>query len=192
MARIEIAFIGLKVIARVKNFRHQQMVPRCAEGLVIWQQRSIARSEIGEYDAGAFLAKVGGMMHLLAKTFAGCLAGLLEAIAMTIVEPAMIEAAQAAIFDTAVTQIGAPMGAVQSEETKRAVIGAEQDQIFAQDAYRQRRATARQLFHQGHRLPVAAQQITPRRAGAGLADESIFFAGKHMAILDFGLSDSFY
>jgi hypothetical protein len=104
---------------------------------------------------------------------------------MTIVEPAMIEAAQAAIFDTAVTQIGTPMGAVQSEETKRAVIVAEQDQLFAQDAYRQRRATARQLFHQGHRLPVAAQQITPRRAGAGLADENIFFARKHMSILDF-------
>ena len=51
---------------------------------------------------------------------------------MVIVKPALIEAAQPAILDPAVAQIGAAMWAVESDEARATAIVAEQDEFLAE------------------------------------------------------------
>ena len=58
------------------------------------------------------------MMNLFAKALSGWFTRLFETVAVTIVKPAMVETAQAAIFDAAITQIGAPVGAVLAESSQ--------------------------------------------------------------------------
>src|SRR5512141_530289 len=157
MAGIEIAFVALEIIALVIKLGNQHMAGRRRQRLVVGQQRRLARSHIRKDNPGTLLTWIGGLANLLAKTPVRRLAGLLDAAALTVKQPAMVQAAQAAVFDAAVTQIGAPMGAVLADQAELAVGVPEQDQIFAHNPYRQRRAVAGQLFDQGDRVPVAAQ-----------------------------------
>jgi hypothetical protein len=85
-------------------------------------------------------------MDFLAKPLPGRLAGLLEAVAVDVIKPAMIETAESAVFDSAVTQIGPAMRTMQPQQTRAASIVAKKDQILAQDPHRQRRSVLRQLF----------------------------------------------
>src|ERR1051326_8746298 len=105
-------------------------------------------------DAVAVLAAVG-------------LAGLLEASAFNIVKPAVVEAAEPAVFDPAVAQVGAAVRAMQAQQTRPTLIVAEQRQLLAQNFHRRRRAALGQFFDERDRLPVASDHLAGRRAFGG-------------------------
>ena len=65
---------------------------------------------------------------------------------MPVVKPAMIKTAQTAILDAAITQVGAPVRAVQSDQSELALIVAKQHEILTHDAHRQRRAIRRAIL----------------------------------------------
>jgi len=83
-----------------------------------------------------------------------------------------LDAGAAAPFASAPVAGAAGAGPIAGPgvEAKLAVAVAKQDEFFAQDAHRQRRAVVWQLFSKRHRLPVAAQQISARCARAGTGD----------------------
>src|SRR5262249_50153951 len=107
------------------------------------------------------------------------LARLLEAAAGHVVQPAVVHAAQAAVLEPAVAEIGAAVRAVPREQPRAALLVAEQDEVLAQQAHRQRGAARRLLRRARHGLPVAAKQVAPGRAGAGLRDERVLFLAQH-------------
>jgi hypothetical protein len=58
VARIEVAFVGLEVVALVKDFGHKHVARRRKKGFVSGEERWFAGSHIGKNDPGSFLAGV--------------------------------------------------------------------------------------------------------------------------------------
>ena len=116
MNGIDIAFVGLLVIAIVKNLGDIKMILRGIEKIVIGQQRRLSRSHIGKDRSRLLRARIGAMANLVAMFTAAGLARLFETVTLSVIEPAMIEAAQTAVFDPAITEICATMGAVNPQK----------------------------------------------------------------------------
>jgi hypothetical protein len=66
---IEIAFVGLKVIAFVKNLGHKHMAGRRKKRFVGGKERSFATTHVSKNDPGLFMARIRGVMNFLAKPF---------------------------------------------------------------------------------------------------------------------------
>ena len=80
------------------------------EAFVARQHRLfLGRAQIGEDQAVALLDRIPGLAHLVAMRAAVGLAGLLEAMALDVEQPAVIAAADAALLDLAVVERGAAM-----------------------------------------------------------------------------------
>ena len=79
-------------------------------------------------------------------------------MAVDVEQPAVEEAAQAAVLEPAVGEVGAAVRAVAVEQAVPAALVAEQHEVLAQQAHRLDRALGRQLVDQRHRLPVVAHQ----------------------------------
>jgi hypothetical protein len=99
----------------VKNLGNQPVSWRRIQGLVSRQKRRFPGTHVGTAESAHFLARIGGMVHLVSKLLVRRLAGLFQTISMNVVEPTVIEAAESAVFNPAVTQIGATMRTVQPE-----------------------------------------------------------------------------
>src|SRR5713226_2673331 len=87
------------------------------------------------------------------------LAGLVQATSVNIIEPAVVNASQAAVFYSAVTQVGTTVRAVKSKQSGPALIVAKEDEIFAKNLQRLRRRARRQLFAEHDGLPVTPQKL---------------------------------
>ena len=85
------------------------------------------------------------------------LARLLEAAAVHVVKPAVVNAADAAILEAAVAQVGAPVRAMDAEQAGLTLVVPKEDQVFAEQSHGQGRASDRQLLGQRCRLPVPTQ-----------------------------------
>jgi len=77
----------------------------------------------------------------------------------------VIEAAQAAVFDASITEVGAAMRALDAEQPRTPGIVAEEHEILAHHAHGMRRTARRDVTAQSDRLPVRAQQRARRRPG---------------------------
>ena len=93
----------------------------------------------------------------------------LQAFAVHVEQPAMKRAAQAAVFEPAVGEVGAAMRAGAADQAVAALVVLEDDEVFAEQPDRLDRPVAGQLVDQRGRLPIAAQQcsrgLCPARYG---------------------------
>src|SRR5207302_10700024 len=106
---------------------------------------------------------------------------LLPAAPVDVVKPAMIEAAQPAVLDPAVAEIGAAMRAIESKQAEAVTIVAKQHQLLAEDLDRHWRPAGRKLVGKRDRLPVAAHQRPAWRVRTGERDEAGFFFGQYQS-----------
>ena len=125
------------------------MIRRGIEKIIVRQQWRFARTHVGEDHSRFFQAGIGAVANLIAMFAAARFARLFETAAVNVVQPAMIKATQAAVFDPAVTQIRAAVGTMNSQKSDSSLIVAKQHQIFAPKSERSK-----------VRRPAA----TPRRA----------------------------
>ena len=109
---------------------------------------------------------MSAMTNLVFVRAAARFAGLIEDSAADIVKPAVIEATQPAVFDASVTQVGAPMRAMQPDQTQPALIVAKQHQFFAEDFNLQRRPVLRQFLAKRDGLPIAPQKLAAGVCGS--------------------------
>ena len=79
------------------------------------------------------------MRDPLVQGAAGRLARLLPAAPLAIVEPAVIQAAEAAVLEAPVAQVGPTMRAVDPQQTGLARLIAEENEVLAQQADREGR-----------------------------------------------------
>src|SRR5438094_380759 len=114
MNGIDVAFVGLQIIALVENLAYVKMIGRRIEKIIIGDERRLSRSHVGEDRPRDFFARIGAMANLVAMLAATGLAGLFETTSVNIVEPAVIETAQTAVFDPPIAKIRAAMRAVQT------------------------------------------------------------------------------
>ena len=133
MGRIDVALERLQIVALQEGLLQVAVLLRRGEELVARQQRRLALAHIGEHHAGALDDRIGGVPDLVLVAALRRLRRLLQTAAGDVEKPAMIEAAQPAILDPAVAEIGAAMRAVEAEQAGAAAIVAEQHQLLAED-----------------------------------------------------------
>jgi hypothetical protein len=106
----------------------------------------------------------------------GRLSRLFQTIAVNIVKPAVVSAANALRFHPAEFQRGAAMGAVQIDHAKPSVAVAKENKIFAEQARANRTAFGFYMFRKTHRPPVAAQHFAGRGSRPNAGDQFVFFS----------------
>src|SRR5258707_1238312 len=109
---IDVPFVALEVVASLKELGHGPVFAGHGEKFIIRQQWWIARPHVSENHSAGFLARMRAMADLIFVRAAARFAGLIEHPPTNIVKPAVIEAAQPAVFDASVTQVRAPMRTV--------------------------------------------------------------------------------
>src|SRR5262245_53213960 len=139
MNRIDVALVGLEVIALMKNLFSAHIVRGCSEKIIVGKQRGLSRFHVREDDSCSFLTRIGKVLYRIAVLAASGLAGLLETAAADIIKPTMIEAAQSPVFDSPVAQVCYSVRAVISQKSDPPFIVDEPDQIFTEHVDGQRR-----------------------------------------------------
>ena len=180
MRGVDLAFQRLQPVAVEERAHEQPVFLAIIEELVVGQERRLVRAQIREDHAAALDARVGEMTHFVFVRALRRLGRHLEHAARDVEEPAVVEAAQAAVFDSAVAEIGAAMRAQKAEQSRPAGIVAEENEILAEDSHRLGRAAGRQLRRERDRMPVLAHERAARRTGSGLRDEIVLFFGQHV------------
>ncbi len=84
-------------------------------------------------------------------------------------------AAQSAVFQTPVGEIGAAMRTMPPDQAIASLVVLERNEILAEKPYRLDRPVARELIDQRRGLPVAPHQGAGRGAGSGAGDEFVLF-----------------
>src|SRR5262249_41256514 len=128
-------------------------------------------AHIGPDEAVALFDRIPRLSHLVAMLAAFGLARLIEAFAVDAEEPAVIAAADALIFDTAVIERRAAMGAARIEQSRPAFAVAEKNQTLAEDAHVL--WLRPDLFRQRDRMPIAAHELAAGRARPDLGQLGI-------------------
>src|ERR1043166_9566574 len=116
MHRVDVPLVALEIIAVEKNLRNGPIRFRHNEKLVIRQERRLARAEIGQNDSAGCATRISEVADLVSMGAAAGLAGLLDDPPADVVQPAVIEASEAAVFDASVAQIGAAMRVMEPHQ----------------------------------------------------------------------------
>ena len=163
MRRIHPDLDSLQPVAVQEALEREDVTGRCHQAIERRQRRRQAVAEEGEHQAAALHHRVALLAHPAAHRALRRLARSLQALAGGIEQPAVKQAAQAAILQASERKVSAAVRAIPVQQPQAAVPGPEQHQVLAHDPYRLDRTWSRQLLRQGNRLPVPAQQL-PRRS----------------------------
>jgi hypothetical protein len=125
--------------------------------------------------------RVGRLLDAAAQLAGGGLGGGLQAVALGVEQPAVEGAADAAVLEPAKCEVGAAVWTVAVEHAELAALVAEQDEVLAHELHGLDWARARQLVGQGHRLPVAAQQLAGGGVASDAGDEIVLLGADHRA-----------
>jgi len=123
--------------------------------------------------------RVGLLLHREMKFTSDRFRGTLQAIAVHVVEPAMISAGESSLFDPAVGERRAAMGTAVGEKTDSALVVTEQRQVFAENSHELGGIFFRQLARDGNRMPVTAKQFARRRSRSHPSQQFVFFPRQH-------------
>ena len=122
----------------------------------------LGRPEVGEHQAAVLVHRVGAMEEVSGDAAGRRLAGGLQDRAVDVVEPAVVAAADPGLADDAELERGAAMAAMRVQQPEASAAIAEQHQLLAEDAQRQRQVL--DLPGHRHREPEAPEVLAGRRA----------------------------
>src|SRR5258706_13723521 len=181
MAGIDAALDRLQVVALLPplggdTMRRGQMHP-----LEVRQRRLfLRRPHVGPDDSAQFHARVGLELDALAHAALFRLRGQVPALAVHVVLPPVVRAAQPALLVAPEPQRHAAVGAELLDHADSSLGIAEGNQLLSQQFRANRRAVAlRQLPVEQRGYPVAPEQLAHRRAGARAGEEYIHLFGQH-------------
>jgi hypothetical protein len=120
MGWIDVSLVALQIVAVVVVLVDKAALVRLADEVVGGQQGRLARAQVGEDHPGPLLARIGGLANPLVEGAAGRLAWLLQAAAMNVVQPPVVDAPQPAVLQPAVAEVGAAVGAVETDQGRPA------------------------------------------------------------------------
>src|SRR5258705_11516652 len=120
--RIDIAFVGMQVMAGLQIFRDRALLLRNREKLVVRQERRLAVTHIGEDHSSSFLTRICFVTNRIPKILSSSgLSGHVDDLAVNVIQPAVIDASEPAVLDTPIAKIGASVRAVKSEQARHAL-----------------------------------------------------------------------
>ena len=126
---------------------------------------------------------IGGRVHLVFEArlrMRGIFERLLDAAPVLVEEPAVVVAAQPALLDEPVREVGAAVRAVAPDEPERPIQILVEHEIFAEQTDRLDRDRI-ELARAADRLPVAAEQVAHRRPGSDLREQPVLIFGQHVS-----------
>ena len=131
---------------------------------VIGRKQGLAagRAHIDEDEPAIFERRIGRLPHIEAPPGLLALAWHVDALALRVVKPAVVAAAQAALLDPAPFERGAAMRAMWVERADPALLVAKDDDLLAQQLFLARQIA--KLVRRAHGLPIAAHQFAHRAA----------------------------
>ena len=177
--RIDADFERLQPVAIDHALERERVGRRRDEAVELRERRRLAGAEIGPQDAALLHDRIGFLLDVGAQIAVVRLGRRLQAFAVDVEQPAVKGAAQAAVFEPAIGQIGAAMRAMPPDQPIAALVVLEGDQVLAEEPHRFDRPVAGKLIDQRRRLPVAAHQIAGRGAGRSAGDEIVLFRAQH-------------
>jgi len=145
------------------------------------RRHPLAWSHIGPDHPAGLRRRVGRQADLVAELLR--FVHLIDAVAVDVELPAMIDAAQARLFVAPEPQRGAPMGAEFIDEADAAPAVAKTDEALAEqpDTYR-RAVRLGQFAREKRRDPVSPQHVTHRGSGPGPRHQLVVFACQHRCV----------
>ena len=152
---------------------------RRREAVELGKGRRLARSHIGEQDPALFHHRVGFLPDVGAHAAAFRLRRRLQTLARHIEQPAVERAAQAAVLEPPIDEVGAAVRTGALEQAVTADLVAKQDERFAEQANGLDRAVARQFVDQRGGLPIAAHQLARGGARPGAGEEIVLLSAQH-------------
>jgi hypothetical protein len=87
------------------------------------------------------------------------------------------------LFEASECQVCTAVGAVAVQDAELALLVAKKDKVLAHELHGLERTRAVQFFGQGHRLPVAAQQLACRHVRPDAGHQVILFSADHGELL---------
>src|SRR6202163_1069301 len=106
------------------------------EAVELRKCRRLAGTEIGPQDAALLHDGIGFLLDIGAQIAVVRLGGRLQALAVDVEQPAVKGAAQAAVFQPAIGQIGAAMWAMPPDQAVATLVVLEGDKILAEEPHR--------------------------------------------------------
>src|SRR5436190_24036262 len=190
MAGIDAALDRLQVVALLPPLGGDAMRRWQMHPLEVRQRRLFRRrAHVGPDHAAQLHARVRLELDALAYAAFFRLGGQVHAVAVHVVLPAVVRAAQPALLVAAEPERHAAMGTELVDEADAPFAVAERDQLLSQQLHANRRAIAlRQLGVEQRRYPVAPEQLTHRRAGTGAGQELVHFLSQHSRTLLLSMS----
>ena len=177
--RIDADLQRLQPVALDQALEREGMGRGREEQVELGKGRGLAVAQPAEHDAVLDDHRVALLANLPAKRAALGLGRRLEALAVDIEQPAVEQAAQAAILQPPEGEIGAAMGAIAIEQAVPATLVSEQHEVLAQEPYRLDGALVGQLVDQRHRVPVVPHQGAAPGTGADPRDQLVLLATHH-------------
>ena len=174
MRGVDLALQGLQPVAFALDEEQPALVLGQQRGFHHRQRRRLgARAHIGPDQPVALGHRIGLGADLVTELLMRRQVGHLEARAVGVVLPAVIDAAQPAVLVAAEEQRGGAVRAAVVEDSDAPLGVAERDQLLAQQHEAHRRAVGHELVRRRRRDPVLAHHLSHRRsradAGQGLA-----------------------
>jgi hypothetical protein len=149
------------------------------EAIEIGESGRGAFAEIGEEHAAFFDHGTGAQADVLAEAASLRFRRRLEAFARDVEKPAVERAAQAAVLEASIGEIGAAVRALPVDQSIAVLLVAEENEALAQHPNRLHRSRPLHLIRKRHRLPVAAQELPGGRARPHARHELVLFAADH-------------
>ena len=115
MNRVNIPFVGLQITTFLKIFSNKPTLIRGRQGFIIREQGRLIRTHVGKDESRHLHAGIGQMANRLAMFPSIWLPGLIKTATLYIIEPPVIDAPQATIFYSPITQIRTSVGTVQTQ-----------------------------------------------------------------------------
>src|SRR3989454_3672106 len=181
MAGIDADLDRLQVVALLPPLGGDAMRRGQMHPLEVRQRRlPRRRAHVGPDDAAQLHARVRLELDALAYAAFLRLGGQVHALAVHVVLPPVVRAAQPALLVAAEPQRHAAMGAELVDQADSSVRIAERDQLLSEQFYANGGAVAlRQLPVEQRGYPIAPEQLAHRRAGARAGQEYIHLLGQH-------------
>ena len=181
VCRVERSFNRLRPVALLQFFRNVAVCGRNQPGFERGQGgRRTARPHIRPDHLGEFTRRVSLDAHLALIRGIGWHVRHLDAVTVEIEFPAVVDAANCAIFVAAEKQIRSAVRTGRLHQTDTPVAGAESDQVFVHHLDANWRAILlRQFTRQSDRLPEVAEVAAHRGVRAGARQEFVVFTAQH-------------
>src|SRR5216683_4105839 len=176
---VDAAFERLEPVAFLPYFRDVAMALRYLSPLERGGRRhQFARSQIGPDHPAHLGSRISRQVDLVAELLG--LVHLIDAIAVDIELPAVINAAQTRLFVASEPQRGASVRTELVDQTDPALAVAKTDQTFAQKLNANRPAIGfRKLARKQRWDPISPQHVTHRGPRSGPRHQFVVFARQH-------------